>query len=685
MIQSHLTPMQNFAATKLNTCKEILSRSVANRSFCRLEFPLASLPLAPTNARPASVGAASCWQNLRSIVPVIVAIFCQKGAALAADYQKEYATIVQDQTASDSDRLNRLFTVSWDQRMHDAPEFATMVGYPGLNDKWPDSSWDAIQRRKLEAKQRLDVVKSINRQKLSKDEQPSFDMFRRDLEESIEGQVFPNELLPISQMEGVQQVVPDTIIAMPHVSTADYENILARLRGLPVLIDQNIDLLKRGIVQGIVQPAVPIRDLPSQILTLIPDDPFKSALLQHFNNFPSGFPEQEKERLRADAAKAYTQQAEPAFRKLYKFIRKDYIPASRETLSLTALPNGEAWYAYRVRKETTTSMTPKEIHELGLREVARIRSEMDKVIADAKFQGTFEEFIEFIKTDPRFFFKRPEDFLAEYREIAMRISAELPKFFGKLPRLTCGVKATPAYAEVSAPDAIYEFGSMKAGRAGYFVANTSRLETRPSWEMATLTAHEAVPGHHLQISLAQEVEVPEFRRFNISYTGYIEGWAVYAESLGFEMGVYRDAYEKFGSLSGEMWRACRLVVDTGLHGMGWNRQQAIDYIVKNTGSTELSGILEVDRYIVWPGQAVAYKVGERKIRELRNNAQNDLGDAFDLRAFHDLVLSQGAIPLDLLEKMVEDWVAQQKTDQKKNQQNEAPQVGPKLQLDSDGD
>ncbi len=641
--------------------------------------------LSPT-AHPVKMAKATPWvrwQKVPQILAVLAFVSSPISAALATDYAKEYAALAKDKASSDSDRLNRFFTLSWDQRMHDFPEIATTVGYPGLNDMWPDNSWAAIQQRKTESQQRLDVIKSIDREKLSQVEQLSYDMFQRDLEEAIEGGIFPNELLPISQMEGVQQIVPDTITAMPHATVLDYENMLARLGGLPVLIDQNIDLLKRGIAQGIVQPAVPIRDLPSQILTLIPEDPFESALLQHFNNMPSGFSEKEKERLRAAALKAYTQQAEPAYRKLYEFIQKDYLPAARETLSLTALPNGEAWYAYRVRKETTTSMTPKEIHELGLREVARIRKEMDKVIADAKFQGTFEEFIEFMKTDPRFFFKRPEDFLGEYREIAMRILPELPKYFGKLPRLTCGVKATPAYAEVSAPDAIYEFGSMIAGRAGYFVANTSRLETRPSWEMATLTAHEAVPGHHLQVSLAQEVDVPAFRQYNIYYTGFIEGWAVYAESLGFEMGIYRDAYEKFGSLSGEMLRACRLVVDTGLHGMGWTRQQGIDYVVQNTGSMEQNGVNEVDRYIVWPGQATAYKVGERKIRELRNNAQSELGDAFDLRAFHDLVLSQGPIPLNTLEKMVKDWVAQQKTGRKNPLQSPTEQAAPKLQLDTE--
>jgi uncharacterized protein (DUF885 family) len=327
---------------------------------------------------------------------------------------------------------------------------------------------------------------------------------------------------------------------------------------------------------------------------------------------------------------------------------------------MSDLPDGKDWYTYLVRQYTTTNLTPDEIHNIGLSEVKRIRDEMTKLIASTGFQGTFDEFNDFIRTDSQFFFTTPEDLLAAYRDICKRTDPELIRLFGHLPRLPYGVKPVPAYAEKSQTTAYYEGGSLEAGRPGYFFANTYDLASRPKWEMVALSLHEAVPGHHLQISIAQELEdLPEFRRRGW-YTAYGEGWGLYSESLGEEMGLYDDPYAKYGQLSYEMWRAIRLVVDVGMHYKGWSRQQAIDYFLANVGKAEHDIIVEVDRYIVWPGQALAYKIGELKIKELRAFAAKELGDSFDIRAFHDQILGSGPLPLNILEPQIKDWVSKQK-------------------------
>ncbi|PYQ55765.1 MAG: DUF885 domain-containing protein, partial [Acidobacteria bacterium] len=376
--------------------------------------------------------------------------------------------------------------------------------------------------------------------------------------------------------------------------------------------------------------------------------------------FPASIPAAEQERLKSEAVKAFDERDLPAFRKLQSYLTNTYLPASRDTIAMGDLPNGKAWYAFNVRNSTTTNLTPEQIHQIGLSEVKRIRKQMDELIASTGFKGSFEEFLTFLRTDPRFFYDKPEDLLTGYRDIAKRIDPGLVKLFGKLPRLTYGVIPVPSYSEKSQTTAYYEDGSQAAGRPGYFFANTYDLKSRPKWEMEALTLHEAVPGHHLQLSIAQELEnVPEWRRHD-DYTAFVEGWGLYAESLGSDLGLYEDPYSKFGQLTYEIWRAIRLVVDTGMHDMGWTRQQAIDYFKANAAKTEHDIEVEVDRYIVWPGQALAYKLGELKIKELRAYTEKELGPKFDVRAFHDHVLGNGALPLDLLEKNIKVWVAEEK-------------------------
>ena len=582
-------------------------------------------------------------------------------AMAGEDVKKQYDDLSANRSMTDPERLHRLFELDWERGLQESPEFATSIGDTRFDDRWSDISQTAIDARKAEIQWPIAAIKSIDRSKLSKADQLNYDLYHRDLELGLEGNKYPGEWLQLSQLGGVHQGVPQELTQMRTDSVKAYENILARLRAVPVLVEQNIDLLKSGLSHGVTPPRITLRAVPQQILDVIPDDPMKSSLLRPFKEFPTAIPSAEQERLRADAIRVYKEKLAPAFRRLHDFVTKEYLPGARETIVWSALPEGAAWYALGVRQSTTTTMTPKEIHELGLAEVRRIHAEMEKIIAETGFKGSFEEFLNFLRTDPQFYYTSAEELLAGYRDIAKRIDPELSKQFGKLPRLTYGVKAVPDYAEKSAPAAYYEGGSEKAGRPGWFMANTFSLASRPKWQMETLTLHEAVPGHHLQISLAQEMQnVPEFRKYN-GYTAYTEGWALYCESLGGELGLYKTPYLRFGALTMEMWRAARLVVDTGIHAFGWSREKSIEFMMKNTGKDEHEATVEIDRYIVWPGQALAYKIGQIKIRALRAFAEHELGEAFDIRAFHDELLANGSLPLDLLEARMKEWVSLEKT------------------------
>ena len=555
------------------------------------------------------------------------------------------------------DRLRALFDATWRYQMEEFPEMATFTGHPGHDHRWTDLSLLAVERRRRELEIPTRALATIDRSRLPPLDQLDHDVFKREAEEALEGRRFRAEFMPLSQMNGVQQDVAQMLAMMPAASAGHYENVLARLLAVPALVDQTIVLMKEGLAAGLTPPRVTLRDVPQQVRNQIVDDPRESAVLRSFAAFPESVSAAEGERLRERAAAAYAAHVRPAYRRLYDFLVDEYIPAARESIALRALPDGEAWYSWSVRQYTTTTLTPDEVHAIGLAEVERIRAGMDGAIAATGFAGTFHDFARFLRTDARFYFETPDALLAAYRDICKRADPELVRLFGRLPRLPYGVKPVPAYAEKSQTTAYYEPGSPAAGRPGYFFANTYDLPSRPIWEMEALALHEAVPGHHLQIALAQEMEdVPEFRRHG-RFTAFVEGWGLYAESLGSEMGFYAEPYALFGRLSYEMWRAIRLVVDTGMHWRGWSRQQAIDYFKDNSGKAEHDIIVEVDRYIVWPGQALAYKIGEMKIKELRARAARALGTGFDLRAFHDVVLGAGALPLDVLEERVAAWTA----------------------------
>ncbi|MBO57331.1 MAG: DUF885 domain-containing protein [Verrucomicrobiales bacterium] len=573
-------------------------------------------------------------------------------------YRKQCADIIAAKGQADEGRrLWNLFEANWEYRMIAMPESATWRGYPGQNHRWSDLSMEAIADGKESARQTLKAILSFDRAKLTDANQLNYDLFRRDAEMAIESQQFPAEFLVLNQMDGLPRDVPSMIAMMASAKTKDYEDILARLGGIAALVDQTIALLQEGLRRGIVPPKVPLRTVADQVSGQVHIGPMTTPMLSKFKIFPDTIPAAEQTRLTEAAKVVYADEVRPALKRLHLFLRDEYVPNCRTTVGRSALPNGRAWYNHQIKHYTTTTLGADEIHNIGLREVNRIRSEMEAIRKQVGFEGDLYAFFEFLRTDPQFYYNTAEELLAGYRDICKQADPELTKLFRNLPRQPYGVIPVPSYIEKSVTTAYYQPGSNDAGRAGFFFANTYDLKSRPKWEMEALALHEAVPGHHLQLAVADEiVGLPEFRKYG-RYTGYVEGWGLYSESLGEEMGFYTDLYSKFGQLTYEMWRAIRLVVDTGIHAKGWSRQRAIDFFKANAGKTEHDITVEVDRYIVWPGQALAYKLGELKLKELRARATTKLGDKFDIRSFHDEIVWNGALPLSILDRQINNWIA----------------------------
>ena len=556
--------------------------------------------------------------------------------------------------------LEKFFEDEWEWGLREFPERATFLGDGRYNDRLTDLSLEAHDRRNKRQRDVLARLKKIDRASLSEEDRLSYDLFQTQLERSIEGQRFPLELMPINQQDGVHKEFAILSSVTPFRTAKDYRDYLARLSAFPRQVDQTIALMEEGRKKGWVQPAVPLRDVPDAVRAQIHADPEKSVHWKPFEKFPEGVSQPDRDALRIEGRRRIAVEVFPAYQKLYAYLLRDYLSAGRKDIAASTLPDGAEYYAYEIRRHTTTNRTAKEVHDTGLAEVARIRRQMEDIIRKVRFKGDFGDFVKFLRTDPRFYYKSAADLLQGYRDICKRVDPQLIRLFGTLPRTPYGVLPTPDFEAPTSTTAYYRPGSPEGARPGYFFANTYRLETRPKYEMEALAIHEAVPGHHLQIALAQELAgVPKFRRHG-GFTAFVEGWALYSESLGDEMGFYTDPYSKFGQLTYEMWRAVRLVVDTGMHAFGWSRQRAIDFMKANTAKTEHDITVEIDRYIVWPGQALAYKTGELKIKELRARAEKELGERFDVREFHDAVLLAGALPLDLLEKRVDAWVAKEK-------------------------
>ncbi|HSA93904.1 MAG TPA: DUF885 domain-containing protein [Terriglobales bacterium] len=559
--------------------------------------------------------------------------------------------------------LHGLFAAEWDYAMEQNPTWASQLGDRRWNDRWDDLSLAAIEARHQHDLGVLEKLKQIDRAQLSSADQLNYDLFQKDVSTDVGMYKYRWFLLPLNQRGG-PQTDNELSDLLRFDRVKDYEDWLARLRAFPAYLDQNIALMREGIKARMVHPKVIMQRIPGQIDKQIVDDPTRSPFYKPFASFPKSIPAEDQQRLSAAAKQAIAEGIVPAFRQFKKFFTEEYYPACFDQVGAWQMPMGQEMYAARARRFTTTDLTPQQIHELGLSEVARIRAEMQAIMDQVGFKGTRQEFFQYLRTDPKFYYKTGDELLEAYRAMAKEIDPRLVKVFKTMPRMPYGVEPIPAAAAPDTTTAYYNGPAADGSRAGTYYVNLYKPEARPKWEMMALSLHEAVPGHHFQIALAQELgEIPNFRRYG-GYTAFVEGWGLYAESLGEDMGMYTDPYAKFGQLTYEMWRAVRLVVDTGMHSMKWDRQKAIDFFMDNAAKQELDVVNEIDRYIAWPGQALAYKIGELKIKELRARSKKELGDKFDVREFHDVVLGSGAVPLDILERNVNQWIAAKNRAQK---------------------
>ena len=557
--------------------------------------------------------------------------------------------------ATTAARLHELFESEWERGLRENPLLATYLGDHRYDDRWPDASSGALAKSHAGDVAVLETLRSLPTAQLNGEDPLNKELFGRMYQDSVDAYAWGLQFLPMNQRDGVQTAA-DLAELIQFATVTDYTNWIARLDGLGTYVDQTIALMREGMRRGLVQPRVIMQRVPDQIARQIVADPTTSPFYRPFREMPAAIPAAEQERLQAAARDTIQRNVVPAFERLKTFVVDEYLPATRDTVGIWDTPGGGDWYQKRIAWFTTTDLTADQIHELGLKEVARIRGEMQKIIQQVGFQGSFQDFLQYLRTDPKFRYTDPEQLLEAYRATAKQIDPMLPQYFGRLPRMPYGVRPIPMESAPDTTTAYYQGPALDGTRAGYYYVNLYKPEERPTYEIPVLTIHEAVPGHHLQIALAQELgSLPKFRR-DFEATAFVEGWALYSESLGEEMGLYEDPYDKFGQLTYEMWRAVRLVVDTGMHHKRWTRDQAIQFFKENAAKTELDIVNEVDRYIAWPGQALAYKVGELKIKQLRAEAAAKLGPAFDIRQFHDVVLGSGPLPLDVLEANVHRWI-----------------------------
>ena len=564
-------------------------------------------------------------------------------------------TLPAEQPPVISLRFDRIVDEEWERTMRESPTWASSLGDRRYNTRWTDLSPQAIDESQAADRAVLKELKDLQSE-IAPPQELNYQLFRREYEIRVSAQKFRWHLVPLNQREGIQDA-GSTGDDLRFEAVQDYEDWLARMRAFPQSMDQTIELMREGANAGIIHPRIIMKRLPSQIAKQITDKPETHLFYKPFTRMPEEITPAERERLCSEAQKLVAESIVPSYRKFATFFDEVYLPACLPEVGVWQVPNGKELYALRCREFTTTDLTPDQIHEIGLSEVKRIRAEMEKIVQEVKFQGTFAEFLDHLRSDPRFYYKTEAELLSAYQLLCKQIDPQLVKLFGTLPRMPYGVEAIPSHIAPDTTTAYYRPPAADGSRAGTYFVNLYKPEVRPKYEMEALSLHEAVPGHHLQIAISHELGAfPKFRRSG-GYTAYIEGWAPYAESLGDELGLYKDPYSRFGRYTYEMWRAVRLVVDTGIHHKRWTRQQSIDFFAANTAKSLLDIENEVDRYIAWPGQALAYKIGELKIQELRRRAKEKLGDKFDLRAFHDLVLAQGAVPLDVLEGIVDDWIA----------------------------
>ena len=564
-----------------------------------------------------------------------------------------------------SAQLDGLLERYFEDQLRMNPLLATFIGDHRYDDRLPNSLGPEYRAEAKALNERyLADLLAIDPAGLTAADRISYDIFKRERERERAAERFPGHLLPLNQAGSLLTVMPALGAggnAQPFATVEDYEHWLERLQGLVAWMDQAIVNMREGMDRGVVQPRPVMEKVLPQLDAMVVAAPQQSIYFRPVQDFPDAIPAAERERLAAAFAAFIGDELVPAYRRLRDFVRDEYLPQTRSTVGWTALPDGEAWYAFLAQEHTTTTMTAEEIHRLGLSEVARILGEMDRVRQAVGFQGDLQAFFTFLETDPQFYFTRGEDLVAGYRELKLRIDAALPKLFSVLPKADYEVREVEPFRAQSAAGASYQQPSADGSRPGIFYVNTYNLKAQPKFGMETLSLHEASPGHHFQVTIQQELEdLPRFRRFGGDYTAFVEGWALYAEYLGKELGMFTDPYQWFGRLNDEQLRAMRLVVDTGLHAKGWSREQAIQYMLDNSTLAETDVVSEVERYIAWPGQALGYKVGDLRIQALRHKAEAALGAKFDVREFHREVLGDGAVPMDVLEAKIERWIAARK-------------------------
>lgn len=544
----------------------------------------------------------------------------------------------------------------WNTLLSENPTFATSLGERKYDSYLPDPSIEAYETSIENTEKILARLRKIDKNSLSVANQLNHDLLTLDLSNQIAASKHGGKYMIITNRGGPHLTLTSMVGRLPFFNSGDYQSYLDRLDAMPEFLEKATARIQQGLDAGWVQPCVPMQGYEKSIETHLVSDVKDSRFMQPFAKKPSVISDSEFKSMKEIATLKTKERVLPALAKFHDFYLQSYAPKCNTKVGTDSLPGGKDYYEHRVKLFTTTDRSADQVHKTGLSEVARIRAEMEEVIAQANFKGDFEAWLEYLKTNPEFYPKTAQERMQIASTISKKMDGELPKLFGKLPRMPYGLKEIPLDIAEKTTTAYYQRPAGDGSRAGFYFVNTTLLDTRPIYQLEALSLHEAVPGHHLQIALAQELDLPNFRKYG-GQTVFVEGWGLYSERLGLEVGFYQTPYTNFGRLSYEMWRACRLVVDTGLHSKGWSRQQAIDYMAENSGLSMNNVVSEVDRYITWPGQALAYKTGELKIRELRARAEKQLGNNFDIREFHDKILENGALPLSVLEDVINTWLS----------------------------
>ncbi len=566
---------------------------------------------------------------------------------------------------ADSAALQRLFEDYFERSLQLNPLLATFIGDHRYDDRLTNNlSPEHIALTLAVDRKALEDAQKFTARQLPDADRLSLEIFMYDLRASLEGAKFPGELVPINQFQSLPTLMPvlgSGTSAQPFATAADYDRFLRRMRDYIVWSDQAIANMRKGLAQNLTYPRVLMEKVLPQLKDLIVADPQASVFYQPLKNFPDAVAAADRTRLQPAYRDAITKEINPAYQRLHDFIRDEYLKGARTQVAWSSVPNGREWYAYLARLSTTTDLAPYTIHELGLKEVARIRGEMEQVKEQVGFKGDLAGFFQFLQDDPRFYYDNAEALIQGYLDLKKHIDARLPKLFADFPKADYEVRAVEPFRAQSSAGGFYQSPSADGSRPGIFYVNTYNLKAQPKFGMETLSLHEASPGHHFQVAIQQELDqLPRFRRFGNGYVAYQEGWALYAESIGKELGLFTDPYQYYGRLADEMLRAMRLVVDTGLHTRNWSREQAIKYMLDNSSMAPSDAEAEVERYIAIPGQALGYKIGQLRIRELRNKAQAALGSRFDVREFHSVVLRDGSLPLAVLEAKIDRWIAREK-------------------------